>query len=144
MLIYIIIMVDFTNIKSEEKIRAALKALKRQGRMQAIEFAPIEIDNYLLKIKALDNPNKWNGFPWTLAELDKLTKITELKKISVQIYARRPNMELYDRISPCKHKDFNKQLWAPSFDHNYGQISPDTLVEIIRYIQVLTSLVAFI
>ena len=137
-------MVDFSNIKSEDKIKIALKAIKRQGRMQAVEFEPIEIDNYLLKIRALDNPNKWNGFPWTLAELDKLTKITELKTISVQIYARRPKMELYDRISPGKHKDFNKQLWSTAFDHNYGQISPDTLIEIIRYIQVLTSLVAFI
>lgn len=137
-------MVDFTNIKDEEKIREALKGLKRQGRMQAVEFAPIEIDTYLLKIKALDTPSKWNGFPWTPAELAKLAKMTELKTVSVQIYNKRAGTELYDRVSPSKHKDFMKQVWAQSFDHNYGKISTDTLVEVIRYIQVLSSLIAFI
>ena len=32
--------------QDEEKIRIALNGLKRQGRMQAVEFAPIEIDNF--------------------------------------------------------------------------------------------------
>jgi hypothetical protein len=137
-------MVDFTNIRDETKIREALKGLKRQGRMQAVEFAPIEIDTFMLKIKALDNPNKWNDFPWTPAELAKLTKMTELKTVSVQIYMKRTGTELYDRVSPSKHKDFTKQVWAQAFDHNYGKISTDTLVEVIRYIQVLSSLVAFI
>lgn len=137
-------MVDFTNIKDEDKIREALKKMKRQGSHQAVEFPAVEIDTFMLKIRALDNPKKWNGLPWTPAELEKLSKITDLKVVSVQIYSKRPKMELYDRISPSKHKDFTKQIWAQGFDHNYGKVSPDTLVEVIRYIQVLTSLIAFI
>ncbi len=139
-------MVDFSNIRNEDKILEKLKTLKRQGQWRAQEFPPIEVDGFMLKVTAVDIPQKTrlHGLPWSPKELDALKKIHEIQ-INICIYEKRQGSDVYAKIVPKTHKDFESQSWAKlsNFD-GFIKSNANTLVEIIRYIQVFYNCTAFI
>lgn len=137
-------MVDFSNTRKEEEIKAKLKELKRQGRNMAVEFPPIEIGDFILQIRALDKPQKWTYGPWIPKELEKLKRITELDKVSVKIFEKRPKTDIVNAVQVYSDKRFKEKSWTPKFVQTVGNLHPDELVEVIRFLQVLTELVAFI
>lgn len=137
-------MVDFTNIRKEDEIKAKLHSLTRQGRNRAIEFPPIEVADFMIQVHATDTPHnpKWGA--WQAADLAKLKRIPELNFVSVKIYQKRPKSELIDAVQVYSDKRFKDKTWSPKFVQTTGKITPDELVEVIRYLQVLTDMVAFL
>ncbi len=139
-------MVDFSNIKNEDKILEKLKTLKRQGQWRAQEFPPIEVEGFMIKVTAVDIPqkNQLHGLPWSPKELDALKKIHEIQ-VNISLYEKRPGTDIYNKIVPKTHKDFESQNWAKNsnFEGNIRS-NANTLVEIIRYIQVFYNCTAFL
>ena len=137
-------MVDFTNIRKEDEIKSKLHSLSRQGRNRAIEFPPIEIGDFMIQVHATDQPHnpKWGS--WQPQDLVKLKRIPELDKVNVRIFEKRPKTELIDAVQVYSDKRFKEKSWAPKFVQTTGKITPDELVELIRYLQVLIDMVAFL
>ena len=127
-------MVDFTNSRKEEDIKARLHTLKRQGRNRAVEFPAIEVGDFMLQVTALDKPQKWTYGPWTPNELVKLKGIMELDKVSVKIFEKRPKTEILNAVQVYSDKRFKDKPWTPKFMQTVGQLTPDELVEVIRYL----------
>lgn len=137
-------MVDFSNTRKEADIKNKLHDLKRQGRSRAVEFPAIEIGDFMVQVTALDKPTKWTYGPWTPNELVKLKGITELDQVSVKIFEKRPKTEILNAVQVYTDKRFKDKSWTPKFVQTVGKLTPDELVEVIRYLQVLNELVAFI
>lgn len=137
-------MVDFSNLRSEDSILRKLKTLNRQGRNRAIEFPMIEVGEFIIQVTARDKPTKWTYGPWLPKELEKLKKIPDLGSINVKIYEKRPKTEILAAVQMKTDKRFSKNSWASKFGDPIGVISPEELIEIIRYLQIINELVAFI
>jgi hypothetical protein len=137
-------MVDFTNLKKEEDIKTKLHSLIRQGRKTAVAFPSIEIADFLIQVHATDNPDNPKCGAWILQDLVRLDRIPDLNKLNVKIYQKRPNSQLLDVVQIYIDKRFKEVNWASKFVQNVGKITPNELIEIIRYLQVITDMVAFI
>lgn len=137
-------MVDFTDIRNEDRIKEKLHSLNRQGRQLAVEFPAIEVGDFLIQVTARDKPSKWTYGPWIPQELAKLPKISELNKINVKIFEKRPKTDILSAVQVRTDKRFSNKTWTHKFGEPIGILTPDELVEIIRYLQVLNDLVAFI
>lgn len=138
-------MVDFSNIRKEEGIRAALKDIRRQGLNRAIEFPAIDVDQFMIKVQALDNPTKCRWGPWLVKDLIALPRILDLEKIKVKIFEKRPKSEVLSVLQIRDDKRFYTKDWSKKFTNmSVAVITPDELIEIIRYLQVYNELVAFI
>lgn len=148
---------DFTKIKDKKEIYNKLDSVNRQvGLYGGKFFEPFQVDNFLFIVSCIIEEQNNSSFPkWTPQQLFKLKKITSYNKVKVKILENKISESAtikksnFPTITNSVHVNtdirFKNAPWKNLFNNSCDAIiSPDLLVDIIRYCQIINNLKLFI